>query len=1306
MEYVSVYEMRFGNLKFRGKGMIRNRKKWIAGCLAITLLLSNAVVVSARFADTEKHWASAAIGKWTTNGVISGRTNKGGTTVGAANPVQNNPAPNRASANTDISVKAGQEAVVKGIWPATIQVAFSTNVSQLIAALQSTDGSVQTYQILREKGGAQITTGSTVLMTTNVLKVTAANGTSTAEYGITVNPIGDLFVLAPVATTAGSVASGSKAVNATNNAGMSGYYGVQDTHDNEANGATMWSTNANPGIHNWIQVDLGAVYPLGKMQVWNYNQPGATNRGIKNAQVLYSADGKTWSVLGGNGVTQQFAQASGSASQKADTTVDFGGLAARYVKIVPNAAAGDGNWGGAAFGLSQLRIYRYASHVTASGQNVTVLDVAAGSVNSENTPALNTVNNHGMSGTSGQSDTHSNRSSEMWLTALNPGANNWIQFDLGGTYPLSEMHVWNYNAQDGKSGIKNAQVQYSVNGRTWTTLGTYQFAQASGSATQGPTDLVGGGAVPFNAVSVRYVKIVPNAGAGDGNWGTQALFGLSQVRFYSAPGTIIEPERDWTSLVTRTSGWTGSDGIYTIAYNGYDAPGKANETQTLFLFSDTFVGNVNPVSKYRNVADFTNNTLGVLTGGSPDPANMDFIWGTNENGQTSSGLFVPKTPKASSDGWYWLQDGLYLNDNIYISGMNVAPDPTQPPGWQFKVVGVSMIKVPLSNGQLDIAHQSQVDTSLLYHTEFQWGTKPDGSPNMLTQENQFGAGFMANTAEAGAPAPDGYIYIYGYQTVFGVRGLLVARVLPEDFEDESKWKFYGNSGWTSDISQAKIISDNSVDVSPELSVTPIIGGPNDGKYRLIYSTGLFSGDHGLVKESISDTPYGPFGPATTLYYTPEDKSSASETYIYNAKAHPNISKPGELLITYNVNSTQDGGNVHYNNGDLYHPRFINMRQIFTGTNTDIVVKAGQDHVVTQIVSGEIHVAYGTKVEGAIAAIRSADGSIQTYKAYTAAGGSELTDGTTVLATGNVLKVTSVDGTATASYTVQVNADLSANTGIGVTVGAGVTGFDSGMIYINAGTTAATVKAAVYSMDGSAQTYEIYTASGGTVINGATPVEDGNVLKVTAADQHTSHEYVIAVNSNFINGVSAVAGSEEAAFGMTASQVVNQSGMSGPSGKNNTHNNDYSAMWKTPEDADNSNNWILFDLGGTHSLGEMVVWNYNEDDGTGWLKNGSGIQYAAVEYSLDGTSWTTLGGAGYRYRFAEAPNHSTALPATNLVGGGVVDFGGVNARYVRITPYNATDPNPGNYGGVFEGAFGIKSTFGLSEVRFYSAAPTP
>ena len=47
-------------------------------------------------------------------------------------------------------------------------------------------------------------------------------------------------------------------------------------------------------------------------------------------------------------------------------------------------------------------------------------------------------------------------------------------------------------------------------------------------------------------------------------------------------------------------------------------------------------------------------------------------------------------------------------------------------------------------------------------------------------------------------------------------------------------------------------------------------------------------------------------------------------YTYNTKAHPQLSKPGELLISYNVNSFQFEKDLKaYPN--FYHPRFITVK---------------------------------------------------------------------------------------------------------------------------------------------------------------------------------------------------------------------------------------------------------------------------------------------------------------------------------------------------------------------------------------------
>ena len=59
---------------------------------------------------------------------------------------------------------------------------------------------------------------------------------------------------------------------------------------------------------------------------------------------------------------------------------------------------------------------------------------------------------------------------------------------------------------------------------------------------------------------------------------------------------------------------------------------------------------------------------------------------------------------------------------------------------------------------------------------------------------------------------------------------------------------------------------------------------------------------GFVAYRVGDSPVGPSGEIIPVYYTPE-KDQSKNIITYNAKAHPHLSQDGELLISYNVNST-------------------------------------------------------------------------------------------------------------------------------------------------------------------------------------------------------------------------------------------------------------------------------------------------------------------------------------------------------------------------------------------------------------------
>ena len=107
------------------------------------------------------------------------------------------------------------------------------------------------------------------------------------------------------------------------------------------------SPNPSRAVSHWILYDFGDVYELGKMHIWNYNDPTRLDMGIQGAMVDFSVDGVEWTDMGAIYVPQ----ASGETLYAGEEVTDFEGAAARYVLIT--AAS---NYGGNCFGLSEVRI--------------------------------------------------------------------------------------------------------------------------------------------------------------------------------------------------------------------------------------------------------------------------------------------------------------------------------------------------------------------------------------------------------------------------------------------------------------------------------------------------------------------------------------------------------------------------------------------------------------------------------------------------------------------------------------------------------------------------------------------------------------------------------------------------------------------------------------------------------------------------------------------------------------------------------------------------------------------------------------
>ena len=124
-------------------------------------------------------------------------------------------------------------------------------------------------------------------------------------------------------------------------------------------------------------------------------------------------------------------------------------------------------------------------------------------------------------------DRHNTSWNDGWISCAassNPNpdreTSHWILYNLGYTYHLGQMHVWNTNAPGFLAdGISRAVIDVSIDGANWIEIGQFDFEQGSGSSEyegfDGP-DLSGNEA--------KYLLIT----ALD-NWGGNC-YGLSEIR--------------------------------------------------------------------------------------------------------------------------------------------------------------------------------------------------------------------------------------------------------------------------------------------------------------------------------------------------------------------------------------------------------------------------------------------------------------------------------------------------------------------------------------------------------------------------------------------------------------------------------------------------------------------------------------------------------------------------------------------------------------------------------------------------------
>ena len=314
------------------------------------------------------------------------------------------------------------------------------------------------------------------------------------------------------------------------------------------------------------------------------------------------------------------------------------------------------------------------------------------------------------------------------------------------------------------------------------------------------------------------------------------------------------PEQLLNAYSNTGKGWTGADSTYSVALPG---------GRTAWIFSDTFLGPVNPDGSRPTTAPFINNSFVIQQGES-----LKTVTGGTSTNPTA--LIPPP-----SDGWYW-----------------VGAAQTSHAGRDLDVVALRFVKT--GTGQWDWHWASN------YLARFDSKTfKLESLTPLPSAANvQWSAWLLRDR---------GYTYIYGVEDLGASKYQHVARVRGDDLTAKP-WEYWTGSGWSSDESASARLLEG---VANEHSVTSF----KDGYLLVTHDTKeLFSK---RVVGYFSCSPTGPWVKPVELYQTPE---TGGNIITYNSHEHPDLRRGNELLVSYNVNSLVSDD--LYGDVSIYRPRFL------------------------------------------------------------------------------------------------------------------------------------------------------------------------------------------------------------------------------------------------------------------------------------------------------------------------------------------------------------------------------------------------
>ncbi|MBF8188642.1 DUF4185 domain-containing protein [Nonomuraea sp. K274] len=312
---------------------------------------------------------------------------------------------------------------------------------------------------------------------------------------------------------------------------------------------------------------------------------------------------------------------------------------------------------------------------------------------------------------------------------------------------------------------------------------------------------------------------------------------------------------------SRLDDWTGADGTYSL---------RLPSGQELWVFSDTFLGQVNPDGSRPPVVEeggttvFLNNSFAVERGGRLS---------TIHDGTARKPTAV--MPPRDANHWFWAGDATLASGIVEVTYQEYERYGTGAWDWRWhrNVVARFLpgrLEQPISVHDLPSGHAVAWASGML----------KDG----------------------------GYTYVYGVEDLGSAKYMHLARVRGQSLLGDWEFRTAGGTWSPNEADSARMMTG----VANEYSVSKVGSG-----YVLITHDTTVALNPNIVAY-FSCSPAGPFTGKQHVYTTPE---TSGNIFTYNAHAHPEVDGDG-LVVSYNVNSFVNTD--HYHDVSIYRPRFLDV----------------------------------------------------------------------------------------------------------------------------------------------------------------------------------------------------------------------------------------------------------------------------------------------------------------------------------------------------------------------------------------------